>query len=260
MEAVLDGRLGGAGRKKVAHVASFAQVDELEGAVAPSTHPRMRAWQLLSVALLLAVVLVLRADLGGSASQLALLKPMCVALLLSLTIPSAWEGDDRYARWVTLGLILSLAGDVFLLRSNERFVAGLLAFLLAHLAYLAAFTRDGGFTAGGTTGRALAALGATLITLLWPGLGPLRLPVLAYMLVLLTMAWQALERSRQGSHDGAWWAAVGAVLFVASDAALGVARFRGDFPGARGVVLGSYYLAQWMIATSVLVRAGRLAR
>ncbi len=220
----------------------------------------MRAWQLLSVALLLTFVLVLRASAGGDASQLALLKPMCMALLLSITIPAAWEGEDAYARWVTLGLVLSLAGDVFLLHPDERFLAGLGAFLLAHLAYIAAFTRDGGFSPGGTTGRALAALGATLFALLWPGLGPLRLPVLAYMLVLLMMAWQALERSRLGAHDGAWWAAVGAVLFVASDAALGVARFRGDFPGARSVVLGTYYLAQWMIATSVLVRAGRLAR
>ncbi len=98
------------------------------------------------------------------------------------------------------------------------------------------------------------------MALLWPGLGPLRVPVLAYMLVLLVMAWQALERSRQGAHEGAWWAAVGAVLLVASDAALELARFRGDFPGARSVVLATYYLAQWMIATSVLVRAGRLAR
>lgn len=220
----------------------------------------MRAWQLLSIVLLLTFVLVLRASAVGDASQLALLKPMCMALLLSLTIPSAREGGDAYARWVTLGLVLSLAGDVFLLGPDDRFLAGLAAFMLAQLAYLAAFTRDGGFSPGGTSGRALAALGATLLALLWPGLGPLRLPVLAYMLVLLVMAWQALERSRQGAHEGAWWAAVGAVLFVASAAALGVARFRGDFPGARSVVLGTYYLAQWMIATSVLVRAGRLAR
>jgi uncharacterized membrane protein YhhN len=220
----------------------------------------MRAWQLLSVALLLAFVLVLRADAAAASTQLALLKPMCTALLLSLTIPTAWDGHDAYARWVTLALLLSLAGDVYLLCPDERMLPGLLAFLLAHLAYLAAFTRDGGFSTEGTTGRTLAALGATLMALLWPALGPLRLPVLSYMLVLLVMAWQALERSRQNAHDGAWWAAVGAVLLVASDAVLGVARFRGDFPGARSAVLATYYLAQWMIATSVLVRAGRLAR
>jgi uncharacterized membrane protein YhhN len=78
--------------------------------------------------------------------------------------------------------------------------------------------------------------------------------------VSFLMAWQALERSRLGAHDGAWWAAVGAVLFLASDAMLGLARFRGDLPGQRLLVLGTSYLAQWMIATSALVRAGRLAR
>jgi len=50
------------------------------------------------------------------------------------------------------------------------------------------------------------------------------------------------------------------VLFVASDATLGLVRFRADFAGSRAVVLGTYYLAQWMIATSALVRAGQLAR
>ena len=80
------------------------------------------------------------------------------------------------------------------------------------------------------------------------------------MLVILTMAWQALERSRLGAHEGAWWAAVGAVLFVASDAALALVRFRADFAGSRAFVLGTYFLAQWMIATSALVRAGQLAR
>ncbi|MEP7380754.1 MAG: lysoplasmalogenase [Gemmatimonadota bacterium] len=220
----------------------------------------MRAWQLLSVALLLAFVLVLRADSNGSLSQLTLLTPMCAALLLSLTIPTSLEDEDRYAQFVTLGLLLSLAADMLRLQPESRFVAGLLVFLLARLSYLAAFTRDGGFSWSGATGRPLAALGATLMAMLWPTLGPLRVPVLAYMLVLLVMAWQALERSRRDAHEGAWWAAVGAVLFVASDAALGLARFRGDFPGSRSVVLGTYYLAQWMIATSVLVRAGRLAR
>jgi uncharacterized membrane protein YhhN len=220
----------------------------------------VRIWQILSLALAVAFALLLRAEYAGALTQVFIFKPLATVLVIALVFPLAWGTNEPYARFVIGGLVCSLAGDVFLMLPSDRFVAGLASFLVAHLFYIGAFTRDGGFTRGSATALPLAAIGVILLSLLWPFLGPLRPPVLAYMLVILVMAWQALERSRQGSHDGAWWGAVGAVLFVASDSALGLARFRGDFPGSRALVLGTYYLAQWMIATSALVRAGRLAR
>lgn len=220
----------------------------------------MRIWQILSLALAVAFALLLRAEYAGALAQVFIFKPLATVLVIALVFPLAWGRDDPYARFIIAGLACSLAGDVFLMLPSDRFVAGLASFLVAHLFYIGAFTRDGGFTRGSATALPLAAIGVIVLSLLGPFLGALRPPVLAYMLVILVMAWQALERSRQGSHDGAWWGAVGAVLFVASDSALGLARFRGDFPGSRALVLGTYYLAQWMIATSALVRAGRLAR
>ncbi|MCC6928994.1 MAG: lysoplasmalogenase [Gemmatimonadaceae bacterium] len=220
----------------------------------------MRHWQLLSVALLVTVALLLRAEYAPVPAQVYLFKPLATILVIALAFPAARDGGDRYAQLVAMGLLFSLAGDVFLMLPRDRFIAGLVSFLVAHLCYIGAFTRDGGFSRQLTTALPLVAIGAVLLSLLWPFLGPLRLPVLVYMLVILTMAWQALERSRLDAHDGAWWAAVGAVLFVASDAALALVRFRADFTGSRAFVLGTYYLAQWMIATSALVRAGQLAR
>lgn len=220
----------------------------------------MRIWQLLSAALLVSFALLLRADYAGAAQQVYLFKPLSTILVIAIVFPAARQAGDAYARFVALGLLCSLAGDVFLMLPRDRFVAGLASFLIAHVWYIGAFTRDGGFSRHSSTALPLVALGVILMSLLWPFLGALRLPVTAYMLVILAMAWQALERSRQDAHDGAWWAAVGAVLFVASDATLGLARFRADFAGSRALVLGTYYLAQWMIATSALVRAGQLAR
>lgn len=220
----------------------------------------MRIWQLLSAALLVSFALLLRADYAGAAQQVYLFKPLSTILVIAIVFPAVRQAGDAYARFVALGLLFSLAGDVFLMFPRDRFVAGLASFLVAHLWYIGAFTRDGGFSRHSSTALPLVALGVILLSLLWPFLGALRLPVTAYMLVILAMAWQALERSRQDAHDGAWWAAVGAVLFVASDATLGLARFRADFAGSRALVLGTYYLAQWMIATSALVRAGQLAR
>lgn len=220
----------------------------------------MRFWQIFSVTLLAVVALLLRAEHAGATSWVYVFKPMATLLVIALALPAARDRDDSYGRLVGVGLVFSLAGDVFLMLPGDRFVAGLAAFLLAHCFYIGAFTRDGGFSTAPTTALPLVAVGTIVLALLWPFLGALRLPVIAYMLVILTMAWQALERSRTGGHDGAWWAAVGAILFLTSDSALALARFRDDFPGSRVLVLGTYYLAQWMIATSALVRAGRLAR
>lgn len=222
----------------------------------------MRSWQALSAALLLCVALLVRAALTGATTQLYVLKPASTLLVIVLSLLGSgegWRGMDAYRRLVVGGLLFSLAGDVFLMLPDDRFVAGLAAFLVAHLCYLGAFTRGAGFTTSNTTALPLAAAGATLLGLLWPTLGAMRLPVLVYLVAILAMAWQALERSRLLSHDGAGWAAAGAVLFLASDASLGIDRFMAPIPGAPVVVLGTYYLAQWMIATSALVRDGVLA-
>jgi hypothetical protein len=61
-----------------------------------------------------------------------------------LIIALAWpRGRDTpvLRRWVLAGLGLSLAGDVALLWPQQGFLPGLVSFLLAHLAYLVAFTR-----------------------------------------------------------------------------------------------------------------------
>ena len=67
-------------------------------------------------------------------------KPLTTALIIA----HAW-GRGRQApevrRWVLAGLVLSLLGDVALLWPAEGFLPGLVSFLLAHLAYLRAFTR-----------------------------------------------------------------------------------------------------------------------
>lgn len=233
----------------------------------PSTHPRMRAWQLLSVALLLAVVLVLRAAAEGEFSHLNILEPMCMALLLSLTVPASWDGKDRYARWVTYGMLFAFAANIALLRSTDGAIMATIALSFAHLAFLFAFTHDGGFSPGRATGGGLAALGATLMAMAWPTYRPLRLSalvdmlvVLVYLLVMLAMAWQGVERSRQRAHEGAWWGGVGALFLVPSDTALGLISFPSHVQPPRVIPLAIFYVALWMIATSVLVRAGRLAR
>ena len=98
---------------------------------------------------------------------------------------------------VLAGLGLSLVGDVALM-FPQGFLAGLVAFLLAHLAYLVAFTR-GGVRLAARPGPFIAytLLASLILAVLWPGVpAGLRAPVVAYVLCLAAMAAQAAVRWR----------------------------------------------------------------
>lgn len=81
--------------------------------------------------------------------------------------------------------------------------------------------------------------------------GAMRVPVVGYVVVIVVMAWQAAARAAGLGSVGALLAAAGAALFVLSDAALAVNRFRRPFRAAQAVILPTYYAAQLLIAWSV---------
>ena len=103
-----------------------------------------------------------------------------------LVIAHAWrrgEPGDARRRALLAGLALSLVGDVTLLWPQQGLLPGLVAFLLAHLAYLLAFTRGVRFGSWPLAFGGYAILAATVLALPWPGVpGPLRAPVVVYVL------------------------------------------------------------------------------
>jgi uncharacterized membrane protein YhhN len=150
-------------------------------------------------------------------------------------------------------LLFSLAGDIFLMLPGDHFIAGWGAFLLAHLAYIAAFVTDGGPFWSPWLLLAGLVYGVVFLRYLWPYLGRLKAPVVIYMVIILIMVWQAAGRIEQGAGLSAWLAFTGAILFVASDSLLTVNRFAKPFASARLIYMSAYYLAQWLIALSVVV-------
>jgi uncharacterized membrane protein YhhN len=177
-------------------------------------------------------------------------KPLTTILILLLAL-QAPAVSLRYKILILLGLLFSLGGDVFLMLPQNRFLSGLISFLLAHLSYIAAFSTPQGvrFSSWWIAPGTVYAL--VLLWLLRGKLGSLRRPVLAYILVILTMVGQALERYAAVGTEAALYAGVGAVLFVLSDSALALNKFRGRYKPADAAVLGTYYAAQWLIALSV---------
>ncbi len=162
------------------------------------------------------------------------------------------QPEDRLVRrWVLIALVFSLAGDVALLWPKEGFLPGLVSFLLAHLAYLVAFTRRHRFAAQAAPFVVYALVAGGILALLWPGVpAALRLPVLLYVLALASMAAQAAVLWRAGLPRGGVLA-VGGALFVLSDALLATNRFSAPLPMSSLWILASYWAAQWCIASGL---------
>ena len=180
-------------------------------------------------------------------------KPATMLAIIGLVVTGA-EPMGLYTSLILAGLICSLVGDVFLMLRPMRFLAGLIAFFVAHVIYIAAFTSLAPPSAF-AIGAVLLLAGGAIYALLWPGLGRLWLPVMLYVLAIVTMVWSALSAWQSLDTMATAAAAGGALLFLVSDTSLGVARFRFRYPGAQVVTLGTYYAGQWLIALS----AGRLA-
>ena len=84
---------------------------------------------------------------------------------------------------------------------------------------------------------------------LWDGLTEpgLKVAVLVYVGVIALMAAQAMGRATVLRDARAWGVAVGAVVFMLSDALIAVNRFVQPLPLAPLWILASYYLAQCLI-------------
>ena len=185
-----------------------------------------------------------------------LVKPLPVLALLG------WLHDappSEYRRWISLGLIFSLLGDVLLAWPVDLFVFGLGAFLIAHLAYLKAYLSDCKRLAIVPLVLALG-VGAVLLGLLISsGLGPLLVPVIIYGAAISAMLWRALARlGTDVPKRSALLAAGGAVAFVFSDSVIGIDRFVSPFHAAPYVIILSYWLGQWGIAASAFSQTKRI--
>jgi uncharacterized membrane protein YhhN len=175
-------------------------------------------------------------------------KPLATLAVIAHAWPRGQQ-TPTVRRWVLAGLVFSLAGDVALLWPQQGFLPGLVSFLLAHVAYLVAFTRMQRLAAWPPAFVAYAGVAGLILWRLWPGVPEaLQAPVVAYVVCLAAMAAQAAVLWRRGVERGALLA-LGGALFVASDALLATNRFAGPLPLAGLWILGTYWSAQWCISS-----------
>lgn len=177
-------------------------------------------------------------------------KPLTMVLLIAAVL--AMDVDEPTARWCFVAaLALSLAGDVFLvLPDRERwFVAGLGAFLLAHLAYVPGLWilgSDGPVLVGLLVVlAAVVVVGGRILQAVRADAPRLLVPVAAYLVVISAMVVSAVG-------SGIAVAVVGAALFYASDALIGWTTFVQDQPWGRVVIMVTYHLGQVGLALALV--------
>ncbi|GMV92375.1 MAG: lysoplasmalogenase [Candidatus Hydrogenedentota bacterium] len=158
---------------------------------------------------------------------------------------------SMYGRILFAGLVCSSFGDYFLLSGGEsRFLAGLVAFLVAHLAYCAAYTVRGLRIHGLVPSAvAIVIVGVLVIRWVWPHVpSDLQIPVAAYTVVIGIMV---ILAGGTVSQPGGGLILLGAVMFYVSD--IFVARQQFVSPGFENAVLGLplYFTGQAILALSV---------
>jgi uncharacterized membrane protein YhhN len=161
----------------------------------------------------------------------------------------------RYFKFVLMGLIFGLVGDVSLgLPGLTAFRVGLVAFLAGHILYIWAFailTRRGDWI--NPINILIIAISGGVYLWLMPNLGEMLVPVTFYIVVISVMvagAWAAFRNPRIRSL-GAWFILVGAVFFYASDIFVANQRFVTEQFYNRLIGLPLYYTAQFLLAFSV---------
>nr|WP_277352102.1 lysoplasmalogenase [Knoellia sp. DB2414S] len=183
----------------------------------------------------------------GAKRTETVLKPLVLAALLV----AAWSMGGGWA--LLAALALSLVGDIALLSEAEpRFVVGLGAFLLAHLAYVVAFV-GAGMPAGWLTlaGAALVAVAAATAGRRivpaaaregGPGLGGACAAYMAVIGVMVVAAWAT----------GRPLVALGATVFMVSDTVLAWNRFVRPLRFGTLAVMVTYHVGQVLIVLGLL--------
>lgn len=182
--------------------------------------------------------------------------------------------QKRFCLYLAAGLAVSTVGDVLLetdgllsqsaAKPEWLFMGGLMAFLAAHVLYIAAFRiRSGAFSALYAVAFGGAATG--LYALLYPALPvELRIPVAIYAAVIAGMGYSAATSVAPGGDSESWRHGVaGAITFMVSDAILAIDAFgprwlANEIAYPKLAVMLTYYLAQMQLTSAIrIVKEGK---
>lgn len=198
-------------------------------------------------------------------SRLEYLAKPAVMIVLFLWLWTS-TGLSGAAFWFALGILFSLTGDVLLMISLDRlFMAGLIAFLLAHAAYLVGFNIPvPEISAWGFVLAIIVGLGGMRVTrrilsqLAANGQGRMRIPIIIYSAVISLMLLSAMMKLTDitWNANAAVLVSVGALLFYISDIILAWHKFVSPIQYGRIYNISAYHLGQILLIAGVIEQFG----
>jgi uncharacterized membrane protein YhhN len=218
-------------------------------------------WTLLAVAVVASVIDWVAVARDDDRLEYAA-KPAVLALLTAaaVVLPDSHTNLVDRKWWFIVALAFCLLGDVVLMLPSNRFVPGLLAFLIGHLLFIVGLLQPPspqgtspfafsptGLAVASVVAVAYGAIPATQLfrSLAREGSTELLAPVTVYLVTILTMAVLA-------ANVGVPAAAVGAAFFVLSDTLLALNRFVRPLPFGNVAVHVTYHLAQGLLVLSLV--------
>ena len=191
-----------------------------------------------------------------------ILKPLTMVLLFIFLFVNT-GGLSGFTIWFGIGIILSMAGDIFLMLPKEQFIAGLVAFLLAHVAYIIGFNQIiPAFNLAALVWAVLLGIIAAQLYkqiaagLVRQGKESLQKPVLAYTAVIAIMLLSALITLArpEWNTQAAITVSIGAALFMLSDAILAWNKFVQPIKNGRVMNMAAYHLGQIILIYGVVLQ------
>ncbi|GAB4162688.1 MAG: lysoplasmalogenase [Winogradskyella sp.] len=183
-------------------------------------------------------------------------KPAIVVSLLFLFIKTSDGISKSIKRMTLLALGFSVLGDILLMfvdQSPHFFTMGLVAFLLAHIMYILVFLKHRnkqkpvvGFVV------LILTYASGLFYVLKDGLGHMLIPVIVYMIVILSMATSAFIRKGTVNRNSYHMVFIGAIFFMISDSLLALNKFYQPIPLSNISIMLTYALAQFLIILGIL--------
>lgn len=175
-------------------------------------------------------------------------------------------GLDGALLWFGLGILLSATGDVLLMISLDKFFfAGLVAFLLAHIAYIVGFNIPiPQMNFFGVVFAVMIGIGGARVIrrildrLPAGGNERMRLPIIVYSTVISVMLLSAMLKLVDISWDASAAALVslGAFMFYLSDIILAWNKFVAPIHGGRIYNIAAYHLGQIALIAGVIAQFG----
>jgi len=189
-------------------------------------------------------------------------KPLLLLSLLIYFIVNARANRNLTFYLMVSALFCSLLGDIFLLFETTNslfFTLGLASFLVAHVLFTCLFMRKWNRQADTNFKWIILSFftyGIILFFLLKDSLGSLKIPVILYILGILTMVITAYKRKESVPKSSFNLVFLGALFFVVSDSVLAIDKFLTAIPLSHSIIMGTYATAQYLILKGVLNQEG----